>query len=270
MRAMKSLRIVLIALMFTCACASARAQVLLEEGKIKLNVTPGENIAGKLMLHNTSDQNVNMKVYWEDFVYTPPFDGSKKFLPKGTTDHSIAGWVNVPMRTLIFAPYAKKTVSYSINVPDDIRMGHHGVLFFEKESFEVESTKGLNVVTRVGCLFFIEPVNKSKRVNMTNFRFTGKELTADFSNQGDVVLIPDGIFYIIDQEGMVYDRGEINKIYLPPGETGEYKMAFNQGLNSGFYTLVMTVDLDDDDVLVKEIDFRKSGSFDFNIVEIRD
>ncbi len=270
MRNMKRLRVFLMAWMFTCVCVSARAQVLLEEGKIKLSVIPGENIAGKLTLHNTSDQNVKMKVYWEDFVYKPPFDGSKDFLPKGTTEHSVANWINVPARTLTFGPYAKKTVSYSINVPDHIQKGHHGVLFFEKESVEVQGTKGLNVVTRVGCLFFIEPKNKSKKADITNFRFNGKEFIADFANQGSVVLIPDGTFYIIDQEGMVFDRGEINKIYLPPGETGEYKMAFHRDLDPGLYTLVMTVGLEDDDVLVKEIDFKKSYPSDFNVVEIRD
>ena len=105
---------------------------------------------------------------------------------------------------------------------------------------------------------------------MKNFRFSEKELIADFTNQGNVVLIPDGTFYIIDQEGMVFDRGAIKKIYLPPGKTGEYKLTFNRDLDPGLYTLVMTIGLEEDDVLVKEIDFKKSYPSDFNIVEIRD
>lgn len=270
MRAIKPLRVILVSWMFVCVCASARAQVILEEGKVKLNVTPGENIAGRMTLHNTSGQNVRMKVYWEDFAYKPPFDGSKDFLPKGTTEHSFAGWANVSSRTLTFPPFAKKVVPYTVNVPDNIQKGHYGVLFFEKQSQEVSFEKGMNIVSRVGCLFFIEPANKMKKAGLKNFRFAKKGLVVDFTNEGNVILIPDGMYYIIDQEGMVFDRGQMKKVYVPPGKTAEYKMAFNADLSPGLYTLVMTIGLEEDDVLVKEIDFRKSYPSDFNIVEIRD
>ncbi len=108
--------------------STVHAQVFLEDGKVKLSVSPGENVAGKLTLHNTSDKDVNMKVYWEDFVYKPPYDGSKEFLPKGTSSQSAADWVNVTNQTLMFGPFAKRTVSYTVNVPEDIRQGHYGVL----------------------------------------------------------------------------------------------------------------------------------------------
>ena len=156
---MNFIRVAVIGAVLLMTCSYASAQVFLEEGKVQLDVTPGENIAGKLTLHNTSGQNVDMKVYLEDFVYKPPFDGSKEFLPKGTSEHSIADWVSVSTQSLTFGPYAKKTVPYSINVPEDMDKGHYGVLFFEKEGMQVDGKTGLNVVTRVGCLFFIEPKN---------------------------------------------------------------------------------------------------------------
>ncbi|MFA5261792.1 MAG: hypothetical protein WC450_11250 [Candidatus Omnitrophota bacterium] len=242
----------------------------MEEGKVKVDVIPGENIAGKLTLHNTSDQDVNVKVYWEDFVYKPPFDGTKDFQPQGTTEYSLTSWANVSTRTLAFPPFTKKTVSYTFNVPEDMRTGHYGVLFFEKENKEAVLERGVNIVSRAGCLFFIEPKNKSKKAEITNFRFEGGEVIADFTNQGNVILIPDGTFYVIDQEGMVFDRGEIKKIYLPPGQTGEYKFAFNSDLAPSLYTLVMTIGLEENDVLIKEIDFQKSSPSGFHIVEIRD
>lgn len=268
MRASKILPIALIT--WTLACGISTGQVLLEEGKVRLNVAPGENIAGKVALHNTSDAEVAMKVYWEDFTYKAPFDGSKDFLPNGSTDHSLVGWVNVPSRTLVFPPFTKKVVPYTINVPDTVEKGHYGVLFFEKQNPEAVVEKGMNIVSRVGCLFFIEPNNKSKNIELKNYRFAGNELASDMTNQGNVVVIPSGTFYVIDSEGMVFDRGEIAKIYLPPGETGEYKMALNAALDPGIYTLVMTIGLEDEDVLVKEVDFKKSNLSDFNVVEIRD
>ena len=263
-------RVFLGALLLIGIHSTAHAQVFLEDGKVKLSVSPGENIAGKLTLHNTSDENVNMKVYWEDFVYKPPYDGSKEFLPRGTGSYSAANWVNISTKMLMFGPFAKRTISYSINVPDDIRQGHYGVLFFENKENQIDSTRGINIVTRVGCLFFIEPKEKNKKVDLKGFEFTGKELTATFTNLGNVILIPDGTFYVIDQDGMVFDRGEISKIYLPPDKSADYGLTLNRDLDPGVYTLVMTVTLEDDDIFVKEIDFEKSYSSGFNIIAIRD
>ena len=62
----------------------------------------------------------------------------------------------------------------------------------------------------------------------------------------------------------------MKKVYLPPEATTEYKMTFNADLGPGMYTIVMTVDLEDNNVFVKEVDFRKSYPSDFNVVEIRD
>jgi len=246
------------------------AQVFLEDGKVKLSVSPGENVAGKIVVHNTADEDVNMRVYWEDFEYKFPYDGSKEFLPKGTSSHSAADWVNVTTQTLMFGPFAKRTVSYTVNVPSDIRQGHYGVLFFENEAEQFDSAKGIDIVTRIGCLFFIEPKNKIKKVDLSDFQFEGKKLMASFKNLGNVILIPDGTFYVIDQDGMVFDRGAIAKIYLPPDESADYPITFNRDLDPGAYTLVMTITLEDDDVFVKEIDFEKNYPSGFKITEIRD
>ncbi len=253
-----------------CACVPAWAQVLLEEGKIRTNVTPGENITGKVTVHNTSDAPVSMKVYWEDFAYKSPYDGSKEFLPKGTTDHSLASWVNVPVSVLDLPPFSKKDVAYMANVPEDLDRGHYGVLFFEKANESQSPEMGMNIISRAGCLFFIEPKNKIKRIRLDNFRFTGKELAVDLTNQGNVIIIPNGTFYVIDQEGMVYDRGEIKKVYLPPDKTADYILTFNADMDPGTYTLVMTLDLDDNDVAVREIDFRKSYPSDYTVLTVRE
>jgi len=257
-------------LAFLSFCIPANAQIFLEDGKIEHDVTPGENIAGKLTLHNTSDRSESVKVYWEDFDYKPPFDGSKEFLPRGTSDTSISDWVNVSFRTLTLGPHSSKTISYTINVPEELRYGHQGVLFFESAAIEAKGEKGLSIISRIGCLFFIEPKNKSIKAGIENFRFGDKELTGDFTNHGNVILIPDGTFYVINQEGFVFDRGQIKKIYLPPDKTADYSLTFNRDLDPGAYTLVMTVAMKDDNVLVKEIDFEKNYPSGFKIIEIRD
>ena len=49
--------------------ARAHAQLFLEDGKKVLSVTAGEHINGTLLIHNTSADPAETKVYWEDFEY---------------------------------------------------------------------------------------------------------------------------------------------------------------------------------------------------------
>ena len=62
----------------------------------------------------------------------------------------------------------------------------------------------------------------------------------------------------------------MEKIYLPPGKNAPYPLEFNRDLDPGMYTIVMTVNLEDDHVAVKEIDFNQISPSDIKIVEIRD
>jgi len=265
------LRIITIgAVLAMCVCRIAAAQVFIEDGKVKLSAAPGENVTGTLILHNTSDKDVDMKVYWEDFVYKPPYDGSKDFLPMGTTDSSAADWVTFSTNTLMFGPFAKRTVQYTVNTPDIFDRGHYGVLFFENAEKKASAQKGLNVVTRVGCLFFIEPAAKDKTADLKDYVISRDGIDARFVNAGNVILVPDGTFYIIDKEGTVFDRGAMEKIYLPPGKEAPYRISFSRDIVEGEYTAVLTISLEDDDVIVREVDFSKSGPMDLNISDIRD
>ncbi|HBR13990.1 MAG TPA: hypothetical protein DD723_00395 [Candidatus Omnitrophica bacterium] len=179
-------------------------------------------------------------------------------------------WINFSPKEFALPPFGKKTIAYTINVPKDARGGYYGVLFFEKDAEEMSGKKGLNVVTRVGSLFFLETQDRSKMATLENVTMTLHTVRGSFTNKGNVILIPDGIFYILDEQGLVVDRGEAEKIYLPPAETAEYSMSFSPELPVGRYTMVMTMDLEDGDVMVKEIDFEKMSSAELRVLKTRD
>ncbi|VAX35809.1 hypothetical protein MNBD_UNCLBAC01-330 [hydrothermal vent metagenome] len=245
------------------------AQMFLEQGKVSLVITPGENITGELVVHNTTDQEIQLNAYWEDFIYKAPFDGTKEFIPAGTSDYSLASWVHFSPQDFTISPYGKKKISYIFNVPQNISGGYYGVLFLEKEATPLKGKRGVNVVTRVGGLFFLESVNQKKEAVLENITISSQSLQADFINTGDVILIPQGIFYVLSEDGRVVDRGEIETIYIPPGQKASYQMVFNNDFSIGKYTLVATIDLQQDNVLVKEIDFEKKD-VSINILTIRD
>ncbi len=231
----------------------AKAQLFLENGKVVLAVSGGEHTNGTLMVHNTSADPVDVKVYWEDFEYKPPYEGTKNFLPAGTAPASASQWVAFSPQVFTIPAFGQQKIDYTVSVPSLIQGGHYGVLFFEKNSDSITNGEGLTIVTRVGCLFFIEPKDKNKNAVIQNAGLKANGIVANFVNQGNVILIPHTTYYLMQDSGMVLLRGEANKLYVPPGASALLEISLKQQLNPGHYTLVVNSDLDDGDVVVKEI-----------------
>lgn len=252
------------------SAGNALAQVMIEEGKIVLSLTPGQSIMKDLNVYNKSDKTVKVKVYWEDFEYQPPFDGSKKFFTAGTSKYSCSSWVKFAPFELEFPPFGKKKISYVVNTPEDLKGGYYGVLFFENAYSQTEASTGINIVSRVGSLFFLESENKVVKASIDNYSISEHVFKSNLKNEGDVIIIPEGVFYILDANSIVVDRGDIPKVYLPPSETAVYSFGFADNLSFGKYTIVMTVELPEGDVLVREVDFEKSSNSTYNILNIRD
>ena len=246
------------------------AQVLIEEGKVVLNLIPGQSIMKEMNLYNNTDKTVKVKIYWEDFEYLHPFDGSKEFLPAGTSKYSCSRWVKFNPFELEFPPFGKKKVSYIVNPPADLKGGHYGVLFFENANTQTKSKAGINIVSRVGSLFFLESKDRIVKAKFENYSISENIFKSDLTNEGDVIIIPEGVFYILDSDSLVVDRGDIPKVYLPPNETANYSFGFADNLSFGKYTIVMTVELPEGDVLVREVDFEKSSDSTYSILNIRD
>jgi hypothetical protein len=264
-------KIVLLGVLFFCLFASpANAQFFLEEGKVDLSVSPGERVTKTLMIDNTSGESVSVRVYWEDFQYQAPYDGTKVFLPGGMGERSAAQWVNFTPRDFTIPPYGKQEIRYTITVPLQAKGGYYGVLFFEKQGASLSSGMGLDIVVRVGCLFFIETNDSSRKAAIEGIQLSADTLSGSFINQGDVMLIPMVTYYIMDEGGMVADRGEVGKLYLPSGATGSWQFKVPQSLNTGRYSLVINSDLGGGNVAVKEIEFAKDASGRLMIEGTRD
>ncbi len=246
------------------------AQLLIEEGKVSFSVAPGGSAQGIINLNNTSDQDVKVRAYWEDFVYLPPFDGKKNFLPAGSMDNSIAKWVHFTPQDFVLPAKSKKKISYSIKVPEDAHGGYYGVLFFENFSEEMKDINGVQIITRVGSLFFLETTDSIKKGRVGRLSAEQNTVVGELENTGDVIITPNGVYYILGKDGVVVDRGEVEKFYIPPREKTKFRAHFSQDLSLGKYTMVITFDLGDGKSVVKEIDFTKSSASETKILEERD
>lgn len=267
---MKKLFLLLMCGAILLVSSHASAQIFVEQGKVEHDVQPGETISDKIFVHNTSEKTISLDIYWEDFEYQSPFDGSKKFLPPGTSSLSASNWVKFSPINAVIEPYGKKEIAYTINVPADAKGGFYGVLFFEKDPVESEFQRGLSIVTRVGTLFFIETTTKTKSIEWAGVQVLDHKISGALINKGDVIAIPDGVYYVMDKEGLVVDRGSIDKVYLPAGQEVDYGLTLSDQLPSGAYTIVLTMDLQDGDVLVREIDVQKDAYSQIDVLEIRE
>lgn len=249
--------------------APAEATVLIQKGKIRLNVKPGEKIIDSMTVYNTKDKPIEVRAYWQDFRYVPPYDGTKEFLPSGSTDDTCHDWVTFNPKRFRLPPFGSIEISYSINVPMDAKGGYYGVLFFEAGAEQPGGPAGLSIVTRIGSLFFLETNDKSKSSQVTGLKPTADGFAGTFENQGNVILIPSGNFYVLDEQGLIMERGEIAKMYLPPGGSKDFKINLEKDLPKGKATTVVTFDLEDSVSLVKEIDFKKDNS-GYKILKVND
>ena len=248
----------------------ARAEVVLDKGKIAIKVKPGETVKGSLTLTNNSAVDIPLRAYYEDFTYVAPFDGSKNFLPAGSTDYSCGDWISYSPQEFILSASSKQELNYVIKVPENARGGYYGVLFFEKSPKLAPKEIGLGIIVRVGCLFFIETEDRLKKSELESISAEDNMLKADFTNTGNTVLIGRAIYYTMDARGMVVDRSETEKFYLPIKGKYPLSIAMPEKLSVGRYTIILTFDLEEGDVLVKEIDFTKNQRGSLNILQIRD
>lgn len=259
-----------IAFLSLISLKEASAQLLLETGKIALSLKPGETAVGEIKINNITDKEVAVKAYWQDFVYTPPFDGNKKFFPPATTPLSCSQWVSFSPQDFQLKPFEKKTISYNIKFPASAQGGYYGVLFFENHSAQKDSKTGVSVIARVGCLFFLETAASPKDAKVRDVKAVGNRIEGDIQNNSQIILIPKGIFYIMNKEGLIADRGELGAFYLPPGQDVPFFINVSDKVSLGTYTMVLTFDLGDGDSLVQEVDFTKTERSNLVILQVRD
>lgn len=239
--------------------------------KVKLKIEPGEVINGAITVENPSSEIAEVKVYVEDFLYVPPYDGSKEFFPPGTIGYSCAKWINFSPQKIILPPFAKRKVNYVIKVPPKVRGGYYAVMFFETSLGSMEKAEGVNVVIlgRVGTLFFLETEDSVKEAEIENVRVSDTTIKGDFLNKGNVVITSKGSFYIMDSKGMVLDRGKLADFYLFPEDKGEFRLKIRKDIPPGRYTIVCSFDLGEGDILVRELDILKESLGSVRILSIR-
>lgn len=231
----------------------------LDKAKIRLFIAPASQEYGEIVLKNPSPEPRTMRLYLEDWYYAPGSgDGSKTFVAPGLTSRSCASWISFSPAEFTIPPNGQQRVSYTVKVPQNnaLEGGYYAALFFESAVGQVvqqEEGAGLNLVIRIGALFYIEVKGTVKRTAaIDNFSLRKESspnrlfVEADVRNSGNVDIAASGTFHIIDEKGMVYARSEFNTVQTFPGDFGKLTGSWNTGENpipKGNYDIVLTIDL---------------------------
>jgi len=231
---------------------------LLEAGTIRINPTkirlvipPGDSKSGTIDVENATDEPLKIKAYVQDWRYTSRQDGTKEFSPAASTPLSCSDWVSFFPSEFTIPPFGKQVLSYTVKVPQKAQGGHYAVLFFETllQKPSLADPSSIGVMVRIGALFYIEPEGAVKRDALVEHlrverRSSGGALGigVDFKNTGNVDLTAGGTFHIMNQDGMVFARGEFDKVYTFPEDEAKLSSSWKDNLAAGPYDLVLTID----------------------------
>ena len=241
--------IILVLLLF--AGIEAQEVVQIEPAKNRLIITPGNIQTGTINIYNQSKEPKNVKVYLEDWSYLPVCDGTKEFKSAGSGDLSAAPWISFVPAEFTIAAFGKKTLNYVVKIPPEAKGGHYAVLFFENYLGEQKPTSegvSVNLAVRVASLFYIEPkgtINRQARIaGLKITKDQGKfYISINFTNTGNVDITAKANFFIIDEKGMAYARGEFNEVYTFPRDSATLSSSWRETIPKGKYDLILTVDI---------------------------
>ena len=227
----------------------------LDKSKIRLVIPAGGSKYGEVVIENPTMQEKTMRVYLEDWRYLPSADGAKEFAPAGSYPSSCTSWITFSPSDVTVPAFGQKRVSYSVKAPAAVQGTYYAVLFFESQfaapTPEAEGIgAGINLALRTAVLFYIEVEGTNKKaaefsnLNAAKDPASGKLLiNLDFQNSGNVDITTKGLFDIMDNQGMVYARGEFNDTYTFAGSTAGLSASWGEIIPKGKYSLILTFDL---------------------------
>jgi hypothetical protein len=250
----KKTQILLLAglMLFLFSGASQAVEVVrLDKTKIRLSIPLGQTKVGVINVENPSEEPKTVRVYFEDWYYLAPYDGSKDFKPRATTRLSCADWIDFSPAEILLPPYGKQKINYTVKVPQGVEGGHYAVLFFESLLGQPEAEGvGVSVAVRVATLFYIEAEGTLKKdVSLEKFSVQRNSKEAplkigfNLKNNGNVDITASGNYNIMDKKGMVYARGDFNTVYTFPGDSAELSATWSLPISKGTYDLILTLDL---------------------------
>ena len=230
--------------------------------EIEVTLAPGEAKSGTVGVDNPTDTDIVVRVYTEDWSYKPTGAGDKNFFVAGTLPQSASKWVVLSEAEFTLPPFAHRDLNYTMTVPREGASGtHHTVIFFETNAGTASSGDGASVAVaaRLGTICRITIAGTSRREGkVTDIRITPPqgskpaEIVTAFKNSGNTDIITKGNILIMDREGLVKGRGNLEDIMTEAGQEVTRTSTWAGKLAAGEYDVILTYDLGEGQLLTEE------------------
>ncbi len=241
-------------LMLVFECGQVRAATLrINQSKIRLAMAGLTTKTGFIEVENPSEAALIVKVYMEDWKYAAGQDGSKEFFPVGTLNNSCAGWVSFYPSEFVIPAYGRQKIGYTVKAPDDFISARYAAIFFETTigASSADESVGMNIVIKVGALFYIEPAKGVVRQGeVSNFvcstdaaRNNALSVQLDIVNQSNTDVATNSNFSVINKKGKVFARAALSDAYMLSGQSAQISGTWSSPLDEGIYDVVVTIDL---------------------------
>lgn len=230
---------------------------------VEETIARGQTVTGNIEIENQGGEPLPIEVYLQDWEYLEGGSGDKLFSAPGSSSWSASGWMSFYPQKLELPAHGKGVVEYTIRVPADAAAGgHYAVLFFESLLTKTpQNAQGVSVkyTGRLGSLVEVQVAGTVERVGEIS-RFSVGPLAEDrpltlsytFVNKGNIAIRPKAFFNVVDQTGRYFGRGEFPQIYTFPGRSGTATIEWTGTLPPGSYTVLVTADLGEHQVVVAE------------------
>lgn len=125
---------------------------------IEKTLKQGEEIADQIEVTNTTDEDMLLSIFTNDFTAADE-EGSVKLINPESQDpkNSLSKWISLEKKIITLSAKERKKISYKINVPGDAESGgHYAVFFFQPASHQLsQEEKQVSIVGQAGSLLFI-------------------------------------------------------------------------------------------------------------------
>lgn len=228
-----------------------------------LEVAPGQQVSGEVLVDNETDQPQQARVYLRDYLFFA--DGTNAYDPPGSTERSNAPWVQFSPENLTIPPGASAAVSYTISLPDSISAGSWwSMLMVESvdpnsaestvgEETEEERELGFRQVTRYGVQLASHIQEDGQRdVTFDRIQLVADEeghtwFHSDVINTGTLMMHPEVYMRVFAADGSEFGPFEGVQYRLYPGTSVQQRIDLS-GLEPGTYQALLIVDDGDDAV----------------------
>ena len=236
-------------LFFFISDASA-FQFNVDPPKLSLSIKPGDKKSGYITITNTNPKDsIHIKAYVLDLIYLP--DGSNDFVPLGSTPWSLGSWVKIKPDEFDIPPNKEQVVRFQVRVPPETKGGYYGVIFFEMLSPQPikKDQTTLTIGVRIGTIVLVEvagtPTYEARLVGLAVVKKDNNyQIECTIQNSGNILIRPFGIAQILDAQGKVAAKMDINssKEGIFPQTNRKFTVNCKESLREGPYVVRIILD----------------------------